>query len=48
MCGRKPRKAGVTEPKGGKIFQTEGVVVRVRCPREVKLRIKSPDLAIRR
>lgn len=44
MCGRKLRKIGVTEPKRGKSFKTEGVIVSVKCHRQVKLL----DLAIRR
>lgn len=36
VCGRKPRKVGATEPKGGKNVKTEGVVVGVRCQREIK------------
>lgn len=48
MCKRKPRKAGVPEPKEGKSFEIEGVVVRVKRHREVKLRVKSLGLAIRR
>lgn len=44
MCGGKPRKTGVTEPKGAKSFKTEGVVVSVKSHRE----IKSLDLVIRR
>lgn len=43
MCGRKPGKTGVTEPKGAKSFKTDGVVVSVKCHREVN----SLNLAIR-
>lgn len=36
MCKRKPRKAGVPDPKEGKSFEIEGVVVIVKRHREVK------------